>query len=350
MARNSAVRAGWSRAAARRCFAFPRSFTGTTAWTSLAGIAETAARQPWLSRSTGGRRCVPPVRDGATLPARPGQGGRPARPGYGDASQPSGTRRQVPPIRGTAMLPVCPGHDDVSRPQARRCVPPVRSTAHTPRGTHGEACATGPLKHCAEPFGFTHGEVRATGPPRGASKAPPGGHAGDPQRDDRQRLDPHRAVLRIAFPQPGLRAVVLVAVVEDVGAAPQHHPCEPGPVFVVPIDDDGDARILRDVAQPLHRADGRTLRFLVDGHVEVAAQQRVADRHHVRDAVRVRRGEPGDAHRFHEPALRTAQHGSRSCNSASDATRTTPSGTGCAGSPGISAKTCMPAATPAAIP
>ena len=168
-------------------------------------------------------------------------------------------------------------------------------------------------------------------------------------------LEPHRAVLRIPLAQRGLRPVVLVTGIEDLGAATQHHPCQPGPFLVVSVDDDGDAGVLFDVAKPLHAPYAGALRLLVDGHIEVVANDRVAHRDDVWSAVRVRRCEPGDAHRLDEPPLRVVQRGSPghrkgSHSSASDDTATTPSGIEWVRAPGTSAKTCMPAVTPAAMP
>ena len=87
----------------------------------------------------------------------------------------------------------------------------------------------------------------------------PAGDAGDAQCDDRQLGQVHRAVLRVAGAQQRLGAVVLGAVLEDLGRAAQHDPAEPAPILVVAVDDEsaacGFSRMLRT------RFSGRSRRF-----------------------------------------------------------------------------------------
>src|SRR5262249_38892815 len=55
---------------------------------------------------------------------------------------------------------------------------------------------------------------------------------------------------------------------QDLSPSTQHHPAKPCPVFVVPINHDGDHRVAPDVADALECWSSHALRLLADGDVK----------------------------------------------------------------------------------
>ena len=147
MARNSAVRAGWSRIPARRCFAPPRSFTGTTAWTPV----------------TGHRRAI----SGRSAHARQGVRGT-VRPRSVRISSRAGisTRRRITANcldDGTASLPRTSAHEGATQDTifagSVRAPRPARCSRRRSRGGPG-------IRH------DVHGAAPAADPASGVSMAP----------------------------------------------------------------------------------------------------------------------------------------------------------------------------------
>ena len=65
------------------------------------------------------------------------------------------------------------------------------------------------------------------------------------------RCDADRGELGVAGAQCGVGPLVLGAGVENLGAALEHDPGEPGPVLVVPVDDEGGKGVLAQVREAL---------------------------------------------------------------------------------------------------
>src|SRR5438105_13405160 len=86
-----------------------------------------------------------------------------------------------------------------------------------------------------------------------SGKIAPARHALDADGNDRELAEFHPAILRVARPEQRLRPVVLGALRQDLGRAPQHDPAEPGPVLVIAIGDKRGDRIFDDVSEALQR-------------------------------------------------------------------------------------------------
>ena len=67
-----------------------------------------------------------------------------------------------------------------------------------------------------------------------------------------------------------LRAIVFGPGAQDLGPSTQHHPPQPGPVFVVSINHNRDHRVALDIAEALEGRSSHALRLLVDRNVEGA--------------------------------------------------------------------------------
>jgi len=97
--------------------------------------------------------------------------------------------------------------------------------------------------------------------------------------------------------------IVLGPGAQDLGPSTQHHPAKPGPVFVVPINHDGDHRVALDVADALECCSSHALRLLVDGDVKGALRNRKTHWHDVRNGAAIGRGKMPDPLRRQEPAF-----------------------------------------------
>ena len=130
--------------------------------------------------------------------------------------------------------------------------------------------------------------------------APPGdGDGGDD--DQRQSFECHLAVLRVAGTKGLERRRPLVAAFEDSRQAIHAHPGECCPVVGVVIEEEGDLRLVGDVAKP-GEATGY-LRLFIDRNDEEIAAAGVTNGHDVRRTVRRHGGETGNAERFDQVAL-----------------------------------------------
>jgi hypothetical protein len=89
----------------------------------------------------------------------------------------------------------------------------------------------------------------------------------------------------------------MIVVVDRFAGAIRSHPPQPAPVLVVKVTEDGDERVLADVAKPAQG--GGRLGLLVDGGHDAIAVQGERHRNDVRLTVRARGGEiadPGSGH------------------------------------------------------
>src|ERR1700736_619868 len=138
-------------------------------------------------------------------------------------------------------------------------------------------------------------------------KVAPARHPLDADGDDREVVEHHLLILRVARPEQRLRLVVFGAVGQDLGRAAQHDPAEPGPVLVPAIGDKRGDWIFDDVPQALQRADV-ALRLLIDRDVERALAHDKAHRNEMRCRSRIGGREMTDPAASEKTGLLLRQH------------------------------------------
>jgi hypothetical protein len=100
---------------------------------------------------------------------------------------------------------------------------------------------------------------------------------------------PSRASSHIAdiFPEQAQPKLNHRPIFHDPGVPAHLHPGKPQPIFGVIVDDDGDSRILLDVADSLEVIDFDALGLGVQGRIQALAVERLDDGDNVRLAVRI---------------------------------------------------------------
>src|SRR6266446_2899163 len=149
-------------------------------------------------------------------------------------------------------------------------------------------------------------ELRLTTGLRGR-KVPPARHPLDADRDDREVVERHPLILRVARAEHGLRPVVLGAVGQDLGRAAQHDPAEPGPVLVPAIGDKSGDRVIDNISETLQCPDV-ALRLLIDRDVECTLADDKTYRHEMRRCPGIGRRQVTDPAAGEKPALLVRQH------------------------------------------
>ncbi len=105
----------------------------------------------------------------------------------------------------------------------------------------------------------------------------------------------HRSILWVFVAQVAQREHLFVGILDHVRLSVNQDVGKVGPFFLIMVDDECDAWILRDVAHPLEPGAGQALGLLVNHEIKVRdLVEPEANRDIVRDARVVGRGEPGD--------------------------------------------------------
>src|SRR6266403_1321040 len=138
-------------------------------------------------------------------------------------------------------------------------------------------------------------------------KVPPARHPPDADGDDREVVERHPLILRVARAEHGLRPVVLGAVGQDLGRAAQHDPAEPGPVLVPAIGDKSDNRVIDNISEALQCLD-IAFRLLIDRDVECTLADDKTYRHEMRRCPGIGRRQVTDPAAGEKPALLVRQH------------------------------------------
>src|ERR687893_2899218 len=124
----------------------------------------------------------------------------------------------------------------------------------------------------------------------------PGGDPLGPHGDEGILLYPHPLVLVVLPAQKPYRGgVLLCARLEQPRPSTYHDEGQKAPVLCVAVGDQGDARVLEYVPNPLQARGWYILRLLVEGDVDRSLRAGEANRHHVRLPRPVGGREAGDA-------------------------------------------------------
>jgi hypothetical protein len=99
----------------------------------------------------------------------------------------------------------------------------------------------------------------------------------------------------LAAQEPDGGSVLLRTRLCKLRPAAHHDERQKVPVLRIPVGDEGHARVFDDVPHTLEACRGYVFGFLVEGDVNPAPVEGVADRDHVRLPGSCGGGEPGDA-------------------------------------------------------